>query len=243
MTLDATIILLFVLSLSIVVTESFFFIAPHQHVESRSCQALASTMAESANLYDPLSRDETYGSNIAKYLVDLHDSEGTFDFCGGMMFQFRLTEKLRSRLALVAESGGSDQNQPVVHGASFDSMAKIPDYEKSAAADNIRYFHGREIRSVPSAKGGRGFVLELSDSEGDPEGERGGGGRGEVKIQAATITIVIGSWCFPRKLTTTKQHDSPIPKVGPRGRSRATTVGGTTPVGSGVRLTNGRPRV
>ena len=49
-------------------------------------------------------------------------------------------------------------------------MDKTPGYEKSASADNVRYFHGREIRSVPDAAGGRGFVLELSDSSDDPEG-------------------------------------------------------------------------
>ena len=40
-----------------------------------------------ATLADPATRDAQYGKNVAKYLVDLHDANGVFDFCGGMMFQ------------------------------------------------------------------------------------------------------------------------------------------------------------
>lgn len=86
------------------------------------------------------------------------------------MFQLHLTSKLRERLAKVADGDGGSGSQPVVHGAEFARMFQTPDYSKSASADNVRYFHGREIRQVPDAAGGRGFVLELSDSENDPEG-------------------------------------------------------------------------
>lgn len=36
--------------------------------------------------------------NWARYLVDCNDAKATFDFCGGMMFQLVLSDKLRSRL-------------------------------------------------------------------------------------------------------------------------------------------------
>ena len=49
-------------------------------------------------------------------------------------------------------------------------MAKIPGYQNSAEADNFRIFHGREVRRVPHAAGGMGFVLQLVHSEDDPEG-------------------------------------------------------------------------
>ena len=41
-------------------------------------------------------------------------------------------------------------------------MSQVQGYAKSAFADNIRFFHGREIRNVPHAKGGMGMVLQLS---------------------------------------------------------------------------------
>ena len=61
--------------------------------------------------------------NVAQYLVDMHDSKGTFDFCGGMMFQLVLTDKLRSHLASVATNGGA---APVVHDAKLMRMAALP---------------------------------------------------------------------------------------------------------------------
>ena len=42
-----------------------------------------------SELYDPAQRDSHYKGNIAQYLVDLHDSNACFNFCGGMMFQVR----------------------------------------------------------------------------------------------------------------------------------------------------------
>mmetsp|Transcript_89720 Transcript_89720/g.155282 ORF Transcript_89720/g.155282 Transcript_89720/m.155282 type:complete len:283 (-) Transcript_89720:48-896(-) len=126
-------------------------------------------MQATAELYDLKERDSKYGSplNVAQYLVDLHDNKGTFDFCGGMMFQLVLSEKLRNHLSQVAESGG---DQPVVFDASKDRMAKIPGYSQTANVDSIKVFHGREIRQVSDAAGGMGMVLQLSHPEEDPEG-------------------------------------------------------------------------
>merc|ERR1712118_290674 len=75
---------------------------------------------------------------------------------------------LRGHLAQVAEGGPGEQ--PVVFDVSKHRMAKIPNYSKTSDADNTKIFHGREIRKVPHAKGGMGFVLQLSFAEGDPEG-------------------------------------------------------------------------
>jgi len=41
------------------------------------CVEQATTMPE--HLLDPSVRDQHYGNNIAKYLVDLHDASATFD--------------------------------------------------------------------------------------------------------------------------------------------------------------------
>ena len=67
-------------------------------------------------------------------------------------------------------------NQLRVFDASKARMFQTPEYEKSAKADNLRIFHGREIRKVTDAAGGMGMVLQLSlantngDGESDPEG-------------------------------------------------------------------------
>ena len=45
-----------------------------------------------------------------------------------------------------------------------------PGYSQDANADNVQIFHGREIRQVPHAAGGMGFVLQLSMAKDDPEG-------------------------------------------------------------------------
>lgn len=132
-------------------------------------------------LEDPQARDEKYGKNIAKYLMDLHDAEATFNFCGGMMFQLVLTKELYSQLSKISSSSSSSsQKQPVIFPSDNPRMHNIPNYSQDANADNIYVFHGREIRNVKHAKGGMGFVLQLSSSattttdsatrERDPEG-------------------------------------------------------------------------
>ena len=121
-----------------------------------------------ASLHQPFTREEQYGSNLAKYLVDIHDTNGIFDFCGGMIFQLVLSDALRSHLVEVASS---DKPQPILYDASKKRMAKTPGYTKSASADNVKYFHGREVRQVPTAAGGMGFAIHLSLANGkDPEG-------------------------------------------------------------------------
>lgn len=108
----------------------------------------------------PSERDERYQGDIAQYLLDLNDEGATFDFCGGMMFQLVLTEKLKSHLQSVTASDGNDQ--PIMHPASEPLMCRISDYKKSSYADNKTIFHGRELRKIPTANGGMGFVLQLS---------------------------------------------------------------------------------
>jgi hypothetical protein len=80
-----------------------------------------------------------------------------------MMFQLVLTKKLKSHLQNIAAS--PNDKQPVLHPSSQPLMSRIPNYQKSSYADNIATFHGREIRRVPNAKGGMGFVLQLSYSD------------------------------------------------------------------------------
>ncbi len=124
-------------------------------------------MASTA-IYDPTVRDETYQGNFARYVVDLHDSKATFNFCGGMMFQLVLSDKLRARLSAAASGKGSPL---VVHDAKHPKMSTLATYKKDSAADNSAIFHGREVRNVAGAAGGMGFVMHLSDSsEDDPEG-------------------------------------------------------------------------
>ena len=123
------------------------------------------------DLYTPSSREAHYGENVARYLIDLHDANATFDFCGGMLFQLVLSPLLYAHLSDVAAGGGSDPRQPVVYDQGTSKMHRMPSYTQDASADGARIFHGREVRSVPHAAGGMSFVLHLSDHRGDdPEG-------------------------------------------------------------------------
>ncbi len=110
---------------------------------------------------------------MARFLVDLHDSRSVFNFCGGMMFQLVLSDKLREHLITESETGV--RPTVVVYDSSVTRMSKISGYRKDAGADNRRLFHGREIRKVASAAGGMGFVLHLSyaGDEVDREGWTG----------------------------------------------------------------------
>ena len=128
------------------------------------------TASMQAHLYEPAARDAHYKGNMAQHLVDMHDAKATFDFCGGMMFQLVLTDKLRSYLVEVAQRGGADAQQPVVYPADANRMAKIKGYSQDANADNVKIFHGREVRQVPDAAGGMNFVLQLSHAGEDPQG-------------------------------------------------------------------------
>ena len=80
-------------------------------------------------------------------------------------FQLVLSDSLRAHLGGVADQNCEDQcadGQPFVFDAGKPRMAGIPAYSQSAAADNVRIFHGREVRKVSNAAGGMGFVLYLS---------------------------------------------------------------------------------
>ena len=125
-------------------------------------------------LFEPNDRDAHYGTNVAQYLVDLHDYKATFNFCGGMMFQLVLSDQLREYLGQIASQEQDveasnpnnhqqqQQQQPKIFDANSMRMFRIPNYSQSAEADNIQIFHGREIRNVPHAKGGMNLVLHLS---------------------------------------------------------------------------------
>lgn len=154
-------VFLFLSLLSIV--SSFQFATPR--TRSKDMTSLKASMAPS--LIEPQKRDVEYGSNVARYLIDLHDAEGTFDFCGGMMFQLVLSDKLRQHLESVASA---NKDQPVIYDASHPRMFNLPNYKQNADADNMTVFHGRELRKVPGAEGGFGFVLQLSYAGEDPEG-------------------------------------------------------------------------
>jgi len=67
---------------------------------STAAEAMSSSSSSSSLSYlvNPEERDQHYDGNIAQYLVDLHDNKATLNFCGGMMFQFVLSEKLRAHL-------------------------------------------------------------------------------------------------------------------------------------------------
>lgn len=125
-------------------------------------------------LYDPSARDDHYAGNVARYLVDLHNEKATFNFCGGMMFQLVLSDKLKSEFEDVVAAGS--EHQPIIHDYKIPRMSSTPDYRPNAVADNVRIFHGREIRQVTDATGGMGFVLQLSHAatddgaDADPQG-------------------------------------------------------------------------
>lgn len=126
-----------------------------------------------AVLADPKSRDAHYGCplNVARYLVDLHDSKAVFNFCGSLMFQLELSPELRGHLEKVAQDNALVEQQPKIFGASYDRLFKTEGYAKTADADNVCVFHGREVRDVPTAAGGQGCVLHLSLANGqDLEG-------------------------------------------------------------------------
>ena len=150
------------------------------HGKQRTNQSQLSMSSSSpSSLINPAEVQSTYGTNIAKYLIDLHDAETTFDFCGGMMFQLILSNQLYQHLKQIADITPADDlknsgtNQPIIYDMDKIRMHHIPDYTKSSTADNIRIFHGRELRDIPHAKGGFGFVLHLSYADeggSDPEG-------------------------------------------------------------------------
>jgi len=168
-----------VLLISCLLTTTTSFTPPKPSTANKRTTTIPTTQqrkmvaSSSSYLLEPTERDTHYGTkpmNVAQYLIDLHDTKSTFDFCGGMMFQLVLSDKLRQHLQSVATSSPND-SQPIIFDKSKARMFDIPEYSQNASADNIRLFHGREIRKVPHATGGMGFVLQLSLADGnDPEG-------------------------------------------------------------------------
>jgi len=141
-----------------------------------SASGASAAPAMPAHLFVPSERDAFYGSNVARYLLDMAATPGaTFNFCGGMMFGLVLSERLRDHLEGVAAAsgaGGNTPQQPRVYPSSVRRMSQMPDgYAQDASADNVRVFHGREVRQVPGAAGGMGMAIHLSLAGGDdPEG-------------------------------------------------------------------------
>ena len=93
------------------------------------------------------------------------------------MFQLMLTDQLYAHLSQLAsasesesatdtDTDGQSQSQSQVNVKVYDAtksrMFHLPHYSKCADADNISIFHGRELRNIPHAAGGFGFVLQLS---------------------------------------------------------------------------------
>jgi len=87
---------------------------------------------DAEKLYDATKRRQFYQQNIAQFLVDLSDSRATFDFCGGMMFEFKLSDKLRARL-LGVSSEGSASLQPTVADSSKVSELKKNNNKNASA--------------------------------------------------------------------------------------------------------------
>jgi len=77
-------------------------------------------MLMATELHLPTTRRAQYDGKISQYLIDLHDSQAVFDFCGGMTFQLVLTDKLRTQLVASIE-----QDQLIVHDAATDKMQKM----------------------------------------------------------------------------------------------------------------------
>ena len=64
---------------------------------------MISPMLMATELHLPTTRRAQYDGKISQHLIDLHDSQAVFDFCGGMMFQLVLTDNLRTQLVASIE--------------------------------------------------------------------------------------------------------------------------------------------
>ena len=64
----------------------------------------------------PATREALYEDENAQYLVDLHDANSVWDFCGGMLFQLVLSDALRTHLE-------DADRQPVLFDSTIDRMA------------------------------------------------------------------------------------------------------------------------
>merc|ERR1740139_1142607 len=91
---------------------------------STSTAAEAMSSSSPSYLVNPEERDRHYDGNTAQYLLDLHDNKATLNFCGGMMFQFVLSDKLRAHLQEVAattttSTQSTDEEQQQQHKQPF----------------------------------------------------------------------------------------------------------------------------
>ena len=73
-------------------------------------------LTATTDLYAPQQRE-----NAAQYLLDLHDSKATVDFCSGMLFQLQLSDALYNHLKHA-------KKELIVHGPDTMRMFKIPGY-------------------------------------------------------------------------------------------------------------------
>ena len=84
-----------------------------------------------------------------------------------------LSPKLRAKLLSVSAQVGDTRAESVavrVFGAETARMHAMPGYSRSASADSVAVFHGREVRKAVSAAGGMELVLHLGDHVDDEEG-------------------------------------------------------------------------
>jgi len=75
-------------------------------------------------------------------LVQLHNNNAVFNFCGAMLFQLRLTTALRARLQENKMTSLPAAQPPC------KKMSDLPGYKTTASADDVTFFHGREVRNV-----------------------------------------------------------------------------------------------
>ena len=88
-------------------------------VSRAPARAGSPTCAENSAAMAPIQlADDKFSGNVAQYLVDLHDSKAAFDFCGGMLFQLRLSDMLRADLV---ERAKSDAGQVTGHHSNLGS--------------------------------------------------------------------------------------------------------------------------
>jgi hypothetical protein len=140
-----------------------------------------------------------YSPSLSLFIVEkhvyIHTHASFHPLSTGMIFQFVLTDKLIAHLEPIASSPTLEQQQPIIHPASQSLMSRVYNFNKSSYADNRSIFHGREIRKVSNARGGMGFVLQLScaddfhgdDNDGEEEGDLTtttltGGSRANIQI-------------------------------------------------------------
>lgn len=163
-----------------IASSAVYFVASTKSNQPFAANRNVGTTAEDVEIQRQ-QKPESHNKN--QWLLDLHDSQAVFDFCGGLYFQLVLSQKLRDYLARTDDDNEDDTTTSVTifqstvphYHRRMKDLVK-PGYDQTNHADNRRIFHGREIRQVPNAHGGMGLVLQLSysseddDDDDDPEG-------------------------------------------------------------------------